>query len=117
MFYYCSNTKLKPSIINNFGHSCIKSLEITLNSRPVIDSPKYYNYKAYFLSSITFGSAAKASWMDSLVWYDDTPGCFDDVANIGVPLVPDHNSDNDGYNKRRNKFLKREGPDANKYIS
>ena len=106
---------MRPSVVNNFAHSCLRSVQILLNGRPVIDSAKDYHYKAYFLSNITFGSAAKESWMTSFGWCDDVKGLFDEMTKVGHPTEDDKISDNIGYTTRQQRFMVRTMPNPTAY--
>ena len=117
-------SKIGP--INNFGHSLFKKVELKvgldLHTFLVELGSTHYAYKAYILNLINFGSEAKNTWLDSCIYHKDTASEFDNHAiepsttkkikyegettasDINIP-----NTVNNGFIKRRQKFLTSKG--------
>ena len=79
--------------INLWLHSLFSQIDVSLNERLVTPSLNTYPYRAYLETLLSFGPAAKESYLTMSMWYKDTAGHMD---------TPDTNN---GFLKRRNSIL------------
>ena len=72
-----------PSIgpVNNLLHSLFSQVDVYLNQKLVSPPNNAYAYRAYIETLLNYGPAAKKSHLTSVLWYDDTPGNMDDLAD------------------------------------
>nr|XP_009858221.1 uncharacterized protein F54H12.2-like [Ciona intestinalis] len=72
--------------VNNFFHSLWSQIMLSLNNREVTSSGSMYPYRSYIESLLTFGSAAKSTYLTGALFYKDTPGHMDSIAaaNVGA---------------------------------
>lgn len=83
------NVKNKMGFVgptNNFLHSLISQIDVTLNNKLVSTSSGAYAYRAYIETLLNYGPAAKESHLTTVLWCSDTAGQMDDCeeANVGL---------------------------------
>ena len=118
--------------INNFAHSLFKRIDLSIGhnlTRTIVEiGNSNYSYKAYMLNLLNFGVEAKASWLQSGLYFKDDAGKFDSISlptstivkkegltsdnNAAINqnyVLSDNSSCNQGYLDRRQSFLKGKG--------
>lgn len=63
--------------VNNFLHSLFAQLDIYLNGTLITSSTATYSYRAYLENLLTYGPAAKKSYLTSSLFYKDDAGRMD----------------------------------------
>lgn len=76
--------------VNNFLHTLFSQVDVSLNRQPISPPNSNYAYRAYLETLLNYGPAAKHSHLQTVLWYDDTPGKMNDF------------TENNGLVKRRN---------------
>ncbi len=118
--------------VNNLGHSLFKRIDLSIGhnlTRTIVEiGNSNYSYKAYMLNLLNFGVEAKASWLQSGLFFKDDAGKFDSV-NLPTSTIvkkegltgednstisqnyvlSDNSSCNQGFLERRKSFLKGNG--------
>ena len=79
--------------VNLWLHSLFSQIDVSLNERLVTPSLNTYPYRAYLETLLSFGPAAKESYLTMSMWHKDTAGHMDDPSN------------NKGFLERRNSIL------------
>lgn len=89
------NTPIDPAAgpVNNLLHSLFSQIDVHLNNKLISPPNNAYAYRAYIETLLNYGSAAKSSHLQTVLWYADTPGHMESSAN-----------DNVGLKKRRDLF-------------
>ena len=77
--------------VNNFMHSIFNQVDVFFNQKLVSLPNNAYAYRSYIETLLNYGSAAKKSYLTSVLWYTDTPGKMDAT-----------NDENEGLSNRRN---------------
>lgn len=77
-------TKITASIIvspvNGFPHALFSQIDMYINEEAVTKNTGNYPFRAYIGTECAYSNAAKESWLQNEVWFDDTAGnAFDDV--------------------------------------
>ena len=73
--------------VNNWLHSLFSQIDVSLNERLVSPSTNTYAYRAYLETLLSYGSDAKKSHLTADMWYKDTSGHMDDVADNNTGFV------------------------------
>lgn len=80
----------KPAPVNNWMHSLFSQVEIYLNQKLISPPNNTYAYRAYIETLLNYGPEAKNSHLTCSLWYNDTAGQMDNLAD-----------ENQGLSKRR----------------
>ena len=101
----------KVSTVNNIFDSLWEKINTKLNGVEITDpGAKWYAYKAYLENHLSYSSSSKGITLPSKGYIKDTAGKFDSVGVIGVgsssgkPAVIAKDSENSGFNKRKELF-------------
>ena len=76
--------------VNLWLHSLFSQVDVRLNERLVTPSMNTYPYRAYLETLLSYGPAAKESYLSAALWYKDSAGHMEDQ------------SENEGFRKRQN---------------
>ena len=76
--------------VNLWLHSLFSQVDVSLNERLVTPSMNTYPYRAYLETLLSYGPAAKESYLSAALWYKDSAGHMEDQA------------ENEGFRKRQN---------------
>ena len=74
------NIKVAP--VNNVLHLIFNQVDVFLNQKLVSPPNNAYPYRAYIESLLNYSPAAKASYLTTALWYDDTPEYFEAAPNL-----------------------------------
>lgn len=82
-----SNNNVGP--INLLLHSLFSQVDVFVQNRLVSSSTGNYAYKAYIQNLLKYGKSSKQTQFTAQLWYEDTPGAFDDYnvsegSNLGL---------------------------------
>ena len=72
--------------VNLLLHSLFSQVDVSLNEKLITPSTNTYPYRAYLETLLSYGPAAKDTQLSSSLWYEDTAGHMDDVADNNVGL-------------------------------
>ena len=75
--------------VNLWLHSLFSQVDVSLNDRLVTPSMNTYPYRAYLETLLSYGQAAKESYLSAALWYKDSAGHLED------------RSSNQGFKKRQ----------------
>ena len=75
--------------VNLWLHSLFSQVDVSLNDRLVTPSMNTYPYRAYLETLLSYGPAAKESYLSAALWYKDSAGHLED------------RSSNQGFKKRQ----------------
>ena len=64
--------------VNLWLHSLFSQVDVSLNERLVTPSMNTYPYRAYLETLLSYGPAAKESYLTAAMWYKDTPKHMED---------------------------------------
>lgn len=78
------------SVINNFGHSFVKSLKISINGIECFDSGSLYAYRAYILQELGYSREVKEAFYEA--------SCYE------IDESPQKHSSGKGYKARAKRF-------------
>lgn len=70
--------------VNNWFHSVISQVDLTLNQTLVTQSNNAYPYRCYLENLLDFDTPAKESHLTSRLWYKDEAGKMDAMDNNGL---------------------------------
>ena len=76
--------------VNLWPHSLFSQVDVSLNERLVTPSMNTYPYRAYLETLLSYGPAAKESYLSAALWYKDSAEYMEDQ------------SSNEGFLKRQN---------------
>lgn len=79
--------------VNLWLHSLFSQVDVSLNDRLVTPSMNTYPYRAYLETLLSYGPAAKESYLSAALWYKDTANHMDEGES------------NEGFNKRQRRSL------------
>lgn len=99
------NNSLKLSAygpVNNFASSLFSQVDVELNGTSIETTNETYPYRAYITDLLNFGQDAKNSFLQSSLFYKDTPGQMDNLNVLGDTV-------NHGLLDRRNVVIKGNG--------
>ena len=65
--------------VNLWLHSLFSQVDLSLNERLVTPSMNTYPYRAYIKTLLSYGPAAKKSYLTAALWYKDAAGHMDDT--------------------------------------
>ena len=88
-------------VVNDLLHAQFESCSVFVNNTALNSHTSNYGYKAQMIDLLSFDSAAKFSFMQAQLFYQDTAGAGNDFAI------------NSGWSQRRRRFQKKEG---NNYV-
>ena len=94
------------STCNNFYHSLFRNVSVKLNGTELSDpTGKWYPYKAYLETLLSYGHDTKEGRLAANGWYKDVAGTFNTFPIIDA-TTNNITSDtaNEGYKSRRSKF-------------
>lgn len=90
-----SDKKIGP--INNVLHSLFSTCRVWLGETPITKNPDNYAFKAYIIDLLSFDGFAKYTWLQAQGFYQDV---------FGETVAQQTAASNNGFNNRRNLFLK-----------
>ena len=90
-----SDKKVAP--INNVLHSLFSTCRVWLGETPITKNPDNYAFKAYIIDILSFDGFAKYTWLEAQGFYQDV---------FGESVAQQTAASNNGFNNRRNIFLK-----------
>ena len=61
-------------------HSFFSQVDVSLNDRLITPSMNTYPYRAYLETLLSYGPAAKESYLSAALWYKDSAGYMEDVS-------------------------------------
>lgn len=73
--------------VNNWMHSIFNQVEIYLNQKLVSPPNNTYAYRAYIETLLNYGNDSKSSHLTCSLWFNDTAGSMDDIADSNQGLV------------------------------
>ena len=98
----------KVSTVNNIFDSLWEKVVTKLEGTEITDpGEKWYAYKAYLENHLSYSGASKNIILPSKGYFKDTAGKFDSVGVLpssGPPSVAASDSENSGFNKRKELF-------------
>lgn len=74
---------IKVSTINAIGKTFFKQVKLYLNGKLVHDTGVKYSYRAFFETALNFGTDAKSSHLDSVLYVQESGVNVDTTANPG----------------------------------
>lgn len=77
-----TNASVGP--LNCFLHSLFSQVDVTLNDNLVSQSTNTYAYRSYISTLLSYGAAAKKTWLGMEIWEPDEAGQFDSKDNSGL---------------------------------
>ena len=99
------NSVKEVSTVNNFYQSLFSSVICTVNGVDITDpSGNWYPYKAYLETLLSYSQTTKDGRLQSLCYYTDDAGKFDNIGAVGANSETTTPSTNDGYKRRLNFF-------------
>ena len=87
----------KVGIVNNFLHSLFKQVDVFLKEKQVTQATGTYAYRAYLVTLLNYGPAAKESQLTAALFYKDTAGKMD---TADPTLAAGNDNTNQGLRKR-----------------
>ena len=70
--------------VNNWLHSLFSQVDVSLNERLITPSTNTYAYRSYLETLLSYGTAAKESYLTASLWYKDKAGSMEDqTTNTG----------------------------------
>lgn len=81
--------------VNNWMHSIFSQVDVYLNQKCVTPPSNHYNYRAYIENLLNYGSDAKNSHLQTVLWNKDTSS-FDAVDATNKGFVGRYNATKDG---------------------
>lgn len=81
--------------VNNWMHSIFSQVDVYLNQKCVTPPSNHYNYRAYIENLLNYGSDAKNSHLQTVMWNKDTTS-FDSVDSTNKGFVERYNATKDG---------------------
>jgi hypothetical protein len=78
--------KENVGVVNNFAHAMFSQIDLWLNDQMVTNNNGLYPYRAYFETHLSYGPAAKNSWLQGPMYHADQHDAFEQTDLTAVPI-------------------------------